>query len=129
MSAAAVASVRAKGQRAGELLDQKFNFDDHRWVHYLVMMAELEEGLNQIANTVRSDPGVLQKLLDHGQAPYPRTREWREAAVARTRQLAELVEQWRKDDLGPAPDPALSSELFRLEEPRPNPELRLSPRV
>lgn len=129
MSDDAVRRIRAKGQRAGELLRDNFDFEDHRWVHYLVLMAELEEGLNQLAATVRRDPGLLGVFAARTGPPYDRSGTWTAEAVARTQALVALVEQWRATDCGPAPADPLYSNHFRTEEPRPNPELRLGPRV
>lgn len=129
MSETAVARIREKGRRAGRLLRDDFDFDAHRWVHYLVLMAELEEGLNQMAGTLRAEPELLARFATREGGPYERSNAWIERAIARTQELAALVERWRTEEWGPDPDPALPSDHFRADEPRPNPELRLSPRV
>ncbi len=128
MSGKAITRIRAKGQIAGGLLLNQFDFEAHRWVQYLVQMAELEEGLNQIASTLRRDPGLLDRFADRTESPYERDEGWRRKAADRTRALAELVEQWRLEDCGPGAAEEFSDH-FRLREPRPNPEMRLSPRV
>jgi len=127
MSQTAIASIREKGKIAGEMLRDQFDFDEQRWVHYLVLMADLEEGLNQMAQTLREDPALLDRFVGRAcTPPYGRKEDWIREAVRRTREIQALVETWRELE-GLKGDAYKPSSFFR-DAPRPTPELRLSPK-
>jgi hypothetical protein len=127
-----IESILRKGKRAGELL-RDFEFDQHRWVRFRVLMAELELQLERFREVV-GDPehfdALLLERVRRGY-PYPRNPEWcaeAQAWLAALRalsvSLAERRSAWK------AAHPSEQSRLFFGERvPQPEPSLRMTPRV
>ena len=128
MSHAAVASIRDKGERAGKKLAQEFSFDDHRWVRFRVLMAELERHLVQLASAYRE--ARYDRLIACACArPYDRPEAWREEAERRMTELIDLVRAWEREGPGLEARGGDGVAFFAQEEPRPRPTLRIVPRV
>jgi hypothetical protein len=129
-----------KGQKAGnilcptdadradpEKLQTKFNFDHHWWVRFLVVMAQLEQNVENLQE-VFDDP-AFQKLLDKQLAskgappsyPYWRDENWCKEAKDRITELRTLIDCWKN-----APQPGGSREFFRTNAPLPDPVLRVT---
>jgi hypothetical protein len=129
-----------KGQKAGnilcptdadradpEKLQTKFNFEHHWWVRFLVVMAQLEQNVENLQE-VFDDP-AFQKLLDKQLAskgappsyPYWRDENWCKEAKDRITELRTLIDCWKN-----APQPGGSREFFRTNAPLPDPVLRVT---
>lgn len=118
-----------KGQAAGQLLS-KFDFEQHRWVRFRVLMAKLEENFEKSQATVLSSapgkPSTLEKLLDaqasaYRNDPYPYKEEpqWCDEAKARVNKLRNPIEFWRTG----------APLLFREDAPKPDTALRVTPEI
>ena len=140
MPTAIIDSMVNKGQKAGnilcptvadradpEKLQTKFNFDHHWWVRFRVMMAQLEQNVENLQE-VFDDP-AFQKLLDKQLAsqkapplyPYWRDENWCKEAKDRITELRTLIDCWKN-----APQQGGSSEFFRTDAPLPDPVLRVT---
>jgi hypothetical protein len=115
--------VIQKGRLAGEALLTRFNFEHHQWVRFRVLMAQLESNLLEMKDVLRRDNPAfnLQKLLadqsnKENRYPYSRDEAWGEKAFQRIEQLRNVVDTWDRPVFGQA-------------IPKPEPSLRITPRV
>lgn len=128
-----ISSLVAKGQKAGETFcdPNKFNFDHHWWVRFLVLMAQLEQNIEAMQGVLDS-PGFevrLEQQLSSSQDPqlrYPywHDKEWCNEAKERVKELRDLITYWRE-----ASTHRIPPMLFRDRAPMPNPILRVTPEV
>lgn len=111
--------VEAKGERAAELLKEKFDFDHHRWVRLMLLMARMERELHHIqqryawvAQQRRGDGKawkeemrqhyreLLEKQLEaaRGGAPWYGARDeaWCREAEAWVEGLVGLMDGWEQ---------------------------------
>ena len=74
-----IRKIVEKGDEAGRLLAEEFDFDSHRWVRFRIVMALLEEEIQAIAASLQSNPDYL-RWLKHPEArygfPYARSGRW-----------------------------------------------------
>lgn len=56
MPLATIKRIDRKGRKAGELLIRDFDFDEHRWIRFRVLMAELEEQLKRMRDLLTEEP-------------------------------------------------------------------------
>lgn len=130
--------VMAKGRAAGDKILQYFDMDQHRWVRFRVLMAELERNLAILEERLASrfdlarlcaiETGAAGRVARPGgearpgvaaaRFPYPRDAVWCGRALERVRGLRELARAWAAEVLfGEGQDP-----------PAPMPVLRVVPR-
>ena len=61
------------GKRAGSLLRDDFNLEEHRWRRFLVSMARMEETMEEVASAYAQVPGQFGAFLEdfmRDRAPY-----------------------------------------------------------
>jgi predicted acylesterase/phospholipase RssA len=125
-----------KGQRAGQMLSG-FSFDHHRWVRFLVLMAQIETqlaGMRQAFSEVDypkllEDQAIAARPGSTNKFPYPHNEEWCREALARARQLLAVADNWAAlDDQGSGITSSVGGpEFFGKRTPRPEPLLRTTP--
>jgi Patatin-like phospholipase len=110
-----------------EKLQTKFNFDHHWWVRFLVVMAQLEQNVENLEG-VFDDPDFQSRLdgqltSKDSSPPYPYWRDeaWCKEAKDRITELRTLIDCWKN-----APQQGRSSEFFRTNAPLPDPVLRVT---
>ena len=127
-----IESILLKGQRAGQLL-RDFHFDEHRWVRFRVLMAELEQQLDGLGRVVRDPDHFDALLLERVRRgyPYPRDPDWCYEAHAWLNELRSLsITLAERRRVWKAAHPAERSPYFFGERvPQPEPSLRMTPRV
>jgi predicted acylesterase/phospholipase RssA len=111
-----------KGRQAAELLRERFDFDDHRWIRYLTVISRMQYAVDRMESRWDHDlpggsPGYHDFVLNRAsEQPFSRTATWRSDAVARTRSLLSFATCTTSN-----PD-------FLAEAPKPDPDLRITPR-
>jgi hypothetical protein len=113
------------GQRAGEKLcdPQQFSFEQHRWVRFRVLMAQLEHNLEDIEDVLNSYQALLDKVPQSDpKFPYYRDEVWCRKAVQRIISLKKMVQCWQQADQP-------GSSLFSHDVPLPKPVLRVTPEL
>jgi hypothetical protein len=134
-----IARIVAKGTKAGVLLRDEFDFDQHRWTRFLGLMGELERQLAAMRRAyIQAEyPHLLRDKIPTpvppatSAFPYPRPPAWREQAIQRTEQLLALVEGWENAD-HPGILDAAPSDLFApgaYVPPQPSPVLQAGPHL
>jgi predicted acylesterase/phospholipase RssA len=126
-----IRGMTAKGKLAGEEL-RGFQFDQHRWVRFLVLLNLLEQRLHELGE--RYDPGydaLIANVSRTPDCPYPRSGPWSAEARERMRGLLELVETWTAEDADwHASHPGWDTRyFFSNRTPKPEPTLRVTPRL
>lgn len=122
-----IARVLAKGDRAGQVLLDEFNFDHHQWVRFRVLMAELEDKLLGMEAVLRdehfncqrlAEAQVLSRTLDDRvkRYPYPRDTDWCTKALERITKMRDLARAWEPP-------------VFNQSSPQPKPVLRVTPKL
>lgn len=123
MSPDQIQVIKNRGQVAGKVLLDDFDFDHHTWVRFLVLMSELEAHARAIQRNQINLKEVVEKqramyaLGKGARYPYPRDPEWCERAIQNLVPLEALLEHWTDLD------------LFQTQCPSPHPVLRMTPRV
>ncbi|MEP6574224.1 MAG: hypothetical protein ABJD11_16100 [Gemmatimonadota bacterium] len=125
-----IEQVMAKGDKAGEKILRYFNLDEHRWIRFRVLMAELERNFAVMEQRLEQREFDVVALCASESAkessrvsdptavfPYPRDAAWCENALARVRGLRQLSSEWE------------ASVLFGEDVPAPRPVLRVVPRA
>jgi predicted acylesterase/phospholipase RssA len=114
-----VEALSNRGLAAGQQILKTFDWEGHRWTRYLTAVAQLQDRLDRM-ETIYSE-GFDQFLTDHDatQKPYRRTKIWKAQALKATADLMALVRTWR------TPEKTLRMDY---DPPKPEPELRISPR-
>jgi predicted acylesterase/phospholipase RssA len=111
-----------KGRQAAELLREQFDFDDHRWIRYLTVISRMQHAVDRMESRWDHDlPGGSSGYHDFvlnraSEPPFSRTTTWRSDAVARTGSLLSFATCTSSE-----PD-------FLAEAPKPDPDLRITPR-
>jgi predicted acylesterase/phospholipase RssA len=118
------------GQKAGEILRDKFNLDAHRWRRFLVAMARMEETLDDIAKAYEGGPDgseAFAKFLDRyakfldsdakRSGSYHQSPAILNLLLVRGQELASRGADWR------APRKIRDGDI-----PRPPTDLRISPK-
>jgi hypothetical protein len=112
------------GSEAGALVTgPTFNMDEHRWRRFLIAMADIEQVLDELAQSYEhsSLPGgtfgeFLERFGYHGSYP-PKDEAWKEETLRRAKELVGLGERWREK-------PTVRSGRI----PKPDSDLRIEPR-
>jgi Patatin-like phospholipase len=119
-----IGSMARRGEKAGKMLRDEFEFDRHRWVRLRVLLGELESQLEGTHEALRSviDEELVDDQLE-GDFPYPfpdRQEEHSNDAKELLQRLDNLVEYLKQrpgDRFPPIPD----------EDPQPS--LRITPDI
>ena len=132
MGPAAIASIVAKGQLAGQRLRDQFSLNDHRWVRLRVLLPLLENHLRQ-AREVFPSAEDYRKFLDElpASVPYRGDDAWRERACRYLTALATLVKDWEAihADWSGEDTRRRAMAFFGRGAPRPPASLRVTPLV
>ena len=127
MNGKLIDDVSARGGEAGNLLYRDFNFEQHTWVRFLVLMAQLEKNVAEIENELTQ----IDNQLASGKLPngYPycgkKNSQWPGDAKPRVDELLTFVRAWNvlpQDDMG---KPC----FFGRDAPLPKPVLRVTPEI
>jgi hypothetical protein len=115
--------LTARGRRAGEVLLNDFNFDNHAWIRYRSTMASLEAFLTtfetSFTHPLPEDLAIWEVIKGKAAPPsygWPNLKR-RGFARTTTEDLAALVAAWTKE----------SPFAFTEGAPRPQPTLRSTP--
>jgi predicted acylesterase/phospholipase RssA len=108
-----IESIMQRGQMAGKVLRDEFNFPFHRWVRFQVILAQLELELRRMVAAL--DASDWWKSIDRSvttEYPFPRDEKWCQQATAMVTQLLSLLEKMHgeerpffDDGHGPTPSP------------------------
>jgi hypothetical protein len=135
MDSEAIERISTRGQMAGERLRTQFtspdpelelSWDNHRWVRYRSTMMLLEGYLGAIAdrypNSFQPGDRSYRELVNRGTGELPHSYPWepgqQELAKEVGEKIIQLMADWRADN-----------ENFAEGAPRPNPELRIRPKI
>ena len=135
-----IVELGKRGEEAARLLTEHFtlpadqieaSWDNHRWVRYRSMMGLLEEMLKQIEFTIKNPaPGdrsyhdLILREFDDAPISYKwKNKSQRTFADKATEELMALVNKWQALRVN---DP---NSTFTTNTPKPQPELRVKPRV
>jgi predicted acylesterase/phospholipase RssA len=135
MDSEAIERISTRGQMAGERLRTQFtspdpelelSWDNHRWVRYRSTMMLLEGYLGAIAdrypNSFQPGDRSYRELVNRGTGELPHSYPWepgqQELAKEVGEKIIQLMVDWRADN-----------ENFAEGAPRPNPELRIRPKI
>ncbi|MEO8029697.1 MAG: hypothetical protein ABJC74_04725 [Gemmatimonadota bacterium] len=123
MPAATIQRIADHGRMAGAVLRDRFDFSEHQWVRYRVLLAELERNLGTMGSVVEADRAFW--LGDLGKRAwcvepalryaYPRPEDWFKTASDRLAQLLSVSDSWG------------TTALFQEAPPAPRPALRVVP--
>jgi hypothetical protein len=112
-----VRKLTLRGQAAGQAL-QTLDWDGHRWTRFRSAMSQLEERLDRMEEVYSGGFEGFLEAHDSKKGRYQRPDAWKEYAMQATQGLMAAVRAWR------------AHPKYRLgdEPPKPEPELRISPR-
>lgn len=118
-------TVVQKGMQAGAILSEKFNFEHHWWIRFLVLMAQLETNFTAMQE-VLEDP-VFQERLNNevsllSDFPYRRDEDWIKEAKRRLKELEDMMVRWQN-----ANKQWIDPPLFGKDPPQPQTVLRVTP--
>jgi predicted acylesterase/phospholipase RssA len=122
MDSKTIAKIVQKGEEAGEVLCEHFDFRRHQWVRFRVLMGRLEERLAVLREVLRDERFDFSRLVgeqlgeDGSPFPYSLPEPWPNSAVARTEELLTLLDTWQRGGL-----------VFDQSSPEPKPTLRVMP--
>lgn len=133
MPASRIEKLSERGRCAGEKLSRRFSpsgdgtpliWDNHRWVRYRSTMQLLEEALRMFNTAYNWPAGAAQtcgSLITRTACIPPESYRWRDSAQeqAAVQATTDFV-NWRCSSPGPT---------FSDGAPRPEPELRIKPRL
>ncbi len=118
-----VGALTRRGEAAGRMLVSEFDWSRHRWTRYRTAFAEIQEALEGLERVWGDESGPGGKSFgdflagrDFHAPPYALARGDRALRV--TRQLVALAESWRDEGVA-----------FTSGAPRPDPDLRIRPRI
>jgi predicted acylesterase/phospholipase RssA len=116
----AVAAIVKKGEDAGKLLVDDFNFQHHQWVRFRVLMMQVETRLAEMAKTLEKTTywDLLESKLADEAYPYACGVESLNRIKQRLDAICRLIQTW---------DPTIS--LTDEPLPLPEPILRVMPEL
>jgi hypothetical protein len=125
MDSKTIAKIVEKGDRAGEVLCDTFDFRIHQWVRFRVLMGRLEERL-ALMREVFHDPqfdhaGLLREQLGGDgipRFPFALNDPWPAQALSRLEHLIKLLDEWQE-----------GGAVFDQAAPEPKPTLRVMPQA
>jgi hypothetical protein len=127
MPPGAIEAITEKGELAGEILRDDFNFVQHWWVRFRVLMAQLEHNFAEMQTGLDNpvfEQCVKQQLPLVPGFPYPRSDLWIKDARLRVNELQLMLALWQKTNQRPS-----ESHLFEEDAPTPKTALRVTPEV
>jgi Patatin-like phospholipase len=113
-------SVFQKGQKAGEVLLDEFDFPQHQWVRFRVLMKQIEASLDQMDQVISKHQiyqGLASRQIDVRGYPYPCDTDWMGQAATRLQRMSEEIKSWMPPDLFTS----------AKNPPLPEPKLRVTP--
>lgn len=140
MPSAVISSLSQRGQIAATKLVERFtaagnekvlSWDNHRWVRYRSTMALIEQLLDAMSlaveNPMAGDRSYIE-LIRRKRADFPKSYQWHDLdqkafADEATGELLELARKWRDRRSKNA------AASFAGTPPKPQPELRVRPRI
>lgn len=140
MPAATLNEIAAKGSAAGAALVSDFDFDEHQWTRFQVLMGQLEAELLEVAGRTGGsapDFDVGRLLLKQKADGFPYRRKnpaWEADVRTALAAVQTLMRDWprppsRDSASGDAPSHAGSPQLFDRRRIKPNSNLRLMPQL
>lgn len=130
--AKAIDDMSKKGEKAGEKIVSTFDFEQHTWVRFLVLMAQLEKNVGEIENQLNEINNLLSKPLPNTY-PYQdtKTAQLPIEAQKHINDLLTFIQAWKKYKLSQdmVKDRNDYPCFFRLNEPLPRPVLRVRPGI
>jgi hypothetical protein len=113
--------MQDKGTRAADAL-RGMDFPQHRWTRFLVLMAQLEQRLDELGKIYPGMPAVKAMLDEQAAKRWYKHKPaiWSVEAEARMTALLALIDAWKT--IHPA-------DLFAADPPKPPAVLRVTPPV
>ncbi|HEX8843103.1 MAG TPA: hypothetical protein VF791_00455 [Pyrinomonadaceae bacterium] len=124
MDSETIERVFEKGLEAGDALINKFEFDVHQWIRFLVLMNQIEKSLTKMSRVLNDSEFYLETLRDEtedsraSRFPYGRDTEWLGSARARVEAMNQIIAEWGNE---------VPSVVFADDAPRPESVLRVTP--
>lgn len=126
-----IKNVMEKGEEAGRVLLENFDFKVHQWVRFQVLMSQMEKYLQTTLKVASPDPTTNARQFDYpallkaqqdqaaaeNKFPYRRDKDWCDVATSRMETMGKFIEGWPKK-------PRLSD-----EPPLPESVLRVTPEI
>jgi predicted acylesterase/phospholipase RssA len=121
-----IEDIMAKGEDAGQILRDKFEFEQHKWVRFRVLMAQLECDIIKMKEAIEN-PEFADLMRDQATAgyPYSQPQDWCQKAEERLAALRTLIADWDR----PSPDGKKQPPLFSDQVLQQNVELRVTPEI
>jgi predicted acylesterase/phospholipase RssA len=117
-----IKAVMKKGEDAGAVLSTDFDFDQHQWVRFRVLMKKIEESLvrmNQVSREHRIYYDIANDVFDPSTYPYaPSDPAWLREVSERLRKVGDVIEAFQPNDL-----------FNKDPQPFPEPQLRVAPEI
>ena len=122
MDVARVLALSARGRQAGEILTQDFNWDLHRWTRFRTALAQFQQAFAKAAQVYDGKPEQEESFaafLDR-YAAQPKNYPLKHPELARpaVEALFAVAKGWQDQGID-----------FVDGEPRPEPDLRIVPRI
>ncbi len=126
-----IKNVMEKGEEAGRVLLEHFDFRVHQWVRFQVLMSQMEKYLETTLKVASPDPKTNTRQFDYpalleaqkaqaaneNRFPYRREKEWCDIALHRMETMGDFIRGWPEK-------PRLSD-----EPPLPESVLRVTPEI
>jgi hypothetical protein len=121
-----IKGIMAKGEDAGQILCDEFKFEQHKWVRFRVLLAQLECDIIKMKEAIEN-PEFAHLLRDQATAgyPYSQPQEWCQKAEERLVALRTLIADWESPSLDGKKQPPLFSDQALQQ----NVELRVTPEI
>jgi predicted acylesterase/phospholipase RssA len=112
-----IEALTQRGEAAGKMLRDEFNWDRHRWIRYRTAMQQLQGKLEGMAQVYQ---GGFESFLagydsDAEKSSFRKDLSWKERAREKTGNLLKAVQSWRPQN-------------FSDDAPGPAPDLRIGPK-
>jgi predicted acylesterase/phospholipase RssA len=116
-----IRKVMEKGEEAGRLLLENFDFRVHQWVRFQVLLIQMEKYLEKTWKVARPNPDTLTRQFDYeslikdqevNNYPYRRDEKWTGYADRRMKTMGHFIEGWQESKL--ADDPPLPEAVLRV---------------
>ena len=112
-----IEALTKRGEVAGEILRDQFQWDRHRWIRYRTALQQLQAKLEAMAEVYQGDfePFLTSYDSDAEGRSYRKNLSWKERSMEKTGDLLKAVQSWRPQN-------------FSDDAPSPEPDLRLGPK-
>ena len=120
-----IKKLMEKGEKAGDLLVNEFDFRVHQWVRFQVLMIQMERYLKKTEKVAREDQSTKVRQFDYlallkaqaeNKYPYHREDAWCTNAEIRMKAMGDFINKWGEFELGKKP-------------PLPESVLRVTPEI